>query len=244
MKDFHIHSSFSFDSSTQIEKYIDIAIKNNFEAICFTEHDEILQTDQIFKNYIQNIQKKLYTNNLQIFSGIEFDIVNINFLKKEIYDQLDFILCSFHQNSKTPVEYYINLYKLLLDNNNFNKIDCIAHIDFPLRYSVFASSFFEQFEEVSFFYLERILQILVENKISLEINAENFLSPYKDIAFRFWKKLIQIYRRKNGYLFTFGSDSHSIDDFINTINNRNEILSELELNENDFVSYKNHKITQ
>jgi len=242
MNDFHIHSNFSFDSSTPIEKYVDFANNSGYSSLCFTEHDMILESDEFLSNYLQNIKKFNTGKQINVFAGIEIEINKIFSLNIKIYNELDFILCSFHQNSKTPIDYYINFYKLLSESKDLDRIDSIAHIDFPLRYSNFAESFFYNFEQNSFFYIEKILDIMTKNRISLEINIENFLSSYKEISFKFWKKLIEIYKNKNGFLFTFGSDSHSLDDFVLATNKRKIVLQELNLIEEDFVSYKKHKI--
>lgn len=242
MKDFHIHSSFSFDSSTCIAKYVDFAKNFGYNYLCFTEHDMILESNEILNNYLQNAKKYNLSKQINVLFGIEIEINKISSLNLQTYNELDFILASFHQNCKTPIDYYINFYKLISESKDLAKIDSIAHIDFPLRYSAFAESFFDNFEQNSFFYLEKILDIMIKNNISLEVNIENLLSSNFETSFKFWRKLIEIYRRKNGFLFTFGSDSHSLDDFILATNKRKIVLEELNLVEKDFVAYKKHKI--
>lgn len=242
MNDSHIHSYFSFDSRTSIESYIDFADKNNFKAICFTEHDEILDSQDLFEKYLKHINKCSNRTHIEILAGIELDIMNISKINLNIYNSLDFILLSYHQSCRTPIEYYANLYNLLLNCEIFSFFDSLAHIDFPLRYSNFSSLFEDQFENESFYYIEKILIFLIENNKALEINTENFLTANKNISIKFWNKVIDFYKKNNGKLLTYGSDSHNMDDFINSILNRNSILLNLRLTDSDLISYKNHKI--
>lgn len=242
MKDFHIHTIFSFDSSTPPEAYIDYAMKNNFNSICFTEHDEILDSSELFEKYLLNIKKIQSKYNLLISIGIELDITQISKISNKIFDSTDFILGSFHQNSKTPVDYYANFYNILMSENKLNLIDSIAHIDFPLRYSNFAQSFFEQFSQSSFYYIEQIINLIFEKKIILELNSENFFGTNEDESIEFWKRIIEIYKKIGGKYFTYGSDSHNLNDFVNNITNRETLLNALGLKESEFITYKNHKI--
>lgn len=242
MKDFHLHSTFSFDGTGSIDDYFNLARTNNYKAICFTEHDEILESLDSFQNYIYYITRfQNKDENTIILKGLEIDINKILYVDNGVYNNLDFILCSLHFNAKTPVEYYRKLFELLSNKRIMNKFDSIAHIDFPLRYSIFASSFFKEFYKDSFFYIERILNLLINNNKSLELNTANFLGENKEISFKFWNELLNIFEHNNGALLTIGSDSHSIDDFIKSTKNRNSILNELGLNEDDFIIYKNHK---
>lgn len=242
MKDLHIHTIFSFDGKAKIESYINFAKQNFFDTIGFAEHDEIIDSMTLFKNYLNTISKNDKKTNVNILSGIELDIKNISNLSSFIYNSLDFILCSYHLICKTPTEYYINFYNLLLDKKIFSLFDVLAHIDFPLRYNLFANSFFDQFSKDSFQYIEKILLLLINNNKSLEINSGIFFRDYKDVATKFWQKVIEIYKKNKGYLFTFGSDSHNLDDFILSISHRKEILNLLGLDESDFMSYKKHKV--
>ncbi len=242
MKDFHLHSTFSFDGTSSIENYLEFADKNNYLAICFTEHDELLEITDNFQNYIDAIKKNSSQYKTTLYAGIEAEINNLTDIENNTYDKLDFILCSFHQNSKTPIDYYINFFDLLNDESIFDRFDAIAHLDFPLRYNDFAINFFQYFSNISFVYIEKILQKLAKKEKALEINIENFLGKNKEISLKFWKNIIDIFKKNGGLYFTYGSDSHSLNNFMNSTKIRKSIIESLGLNESDFVIFDNHKI--
>ena len=79
----HLHSKYSFDCLTSPEKLVDMAIKNNIDILCITDHDTIQGSV-----HAQKYAQKRYGDALQIIIGAEYktdcgDIIGLN-LKTEI----------------------------------------------------------------------------------------------------------------------------------------------------------------
>lgn len=80
----HLHSKYSFDCLTSPEKLVDMAIKNNIDILCITDHDTIKGSI-----HAQKYAQKRYGDALKVIIGAEYktdcgDIIGLN-LKTEIY---------------------------------------------------------------------------------------------------------------------------------------------------------------
>ncbi len=80
----HLHSKYSFDCLTSPEKLVDMAIENNIDVLCITDHDSIQGSV-----HAQKYAQKRYGDALHIIIGAEYktdcgDIIGLN-LKEEIH---------------------------------------------------------------------------------------------------------------------------------------------------------------
>ena len=79
----HLHSKYSFDCFTSPEKLVDMAIENNIDVLCITDHDTIQGSV-----HAQKYAQKRYGDALKVIIGAEYktdygDIIGLN-LKEEI----------------------------------------------------------------------------------------------------------------------------------------------------------------
>src|SRR5699024_7119883 len=80
--DYHIHTDFSADCSTPMEKAIEKAIEDGLKAICFTDHmdyhapDRTLTFDLQLPAYEQKItdMRSLYSDRIAIKKGVEIGV--------------------------------------------------------------------------------------------------------------------------------------------------------------------------
>lgn len=78
----HLHSKYSFDCLTSPEKLVDLAIKNNIDVLCITDHDTIQGSI-----HAQKYAQKRYGNALKVIIGAEYktdcgDIIGLNLIEE------------------------------------------------------------------------------------------------------------------------------------------------------------------
>lgn len=227
MFDYHMHSDFSEDCSTPMEKTIQVAIEKGFTEICFTEHIDYDYPDPDFTfdldtvNYerkIRALQEK-YAGEITIKKGVEIGI------QPHLFDRyhdlfaretFDFIICSLHTADKkdlhngdffegrTPEEAYQFYYEeLLYCVTHFDHYSVLGHIDLVKRYQKLTSDV--NFHEV----MREIFRTIIPKGKGIEVNASGFAyglesaMPSKDI--------LQLYRDCGGEIVTIGSDAHQAE---------------------------------
>lgn len=224
MFDFHMHSDFSEDCETPMEKTIESAIEKGFTKICFTEHVDYDYPDPDFtfdldtENYdrkIREMQRK-YENKIAIKKGIEIGIQPHLF---ERYEQLlnretfDFIICSMHASDRkdlhngdffegrTPTEAYRFYYEELLHCvKYFDRYSILGHLDLVKRYKTLDTD--ENFHDI----IREIFKIIIPKGKGIEVNTSGFAyglgsqMPSRDI--------LELYFDLGGEIVTIGSDAH------------------------------------
>ncbi|HEY4602431.1 MAG TPA: histidinol-phosphatase HisJ family protein [Cerasibacillus sp.] len=225
MIDYHIHSNFSADCETPMEKTIEIAIEKGFSEICFTEHidydypDSTITFEFNLDAYDQKIKamQVAYADRLAIKKGVEIG-VQPHLLKQ--YDDLlrkesfDFIICSMHTTDRKTL-HYGNLFKdrtteeaflkyyeeLLYCAKHFNHYSVLGHLDLVKRYT--KDNVNHDFHDL----IEDIFKELIPKGKGIEINTSSFrygmdtIMPSIDI--------LKLYKKMGGEIITLGSDSHS-----------------------------------
>src|SRR5690625_212835 len=158
MFDYHMHSDFSADCDTPMEKTIEFAIKKGLKEICFTEHsdydypDPTIEFDLDLEKYAEEIKRAQakYNGKIVIKNGIE---VGIQPHVLDYYNHLlnkntfDFVICSMHAadkknlhrgdffNNRTAVEAYELYYEeLLYCVQHFDQFSVLGHLDLVKRY--------------------------------------------------------------------------------------------------------------
>lgn len=225
--DYHMHSDFSEDCFTPMEKTIESAIQKGLTEICFTEHmdydypdpDFAFELDvRAYDKKIKEMQAK-YTDKITIKKGIEIGVQphvleqNKQLIQKEDFD---FVICSLHAANKkdlhngdffknrTPREAYQYFYEeLLYCVENFDDYNILGHIDLVKRYKKLDTD--EKFHEI----LREIFNIIIPKGKGIEVNASGFAyglgtaMPSLDI--------LQLYKECGGEIITVGSDAHEAD---------------------------------
>lgn len=227
--DFHVHSSFSGDSDTEMELMIKQAISLNLDSLCITEHyDEDLVIDGVvpnlldFEGYQEHLLelKDKYSKEIDLLLGIEFGIQPYLYPRlSEVARQIpfDFILCSNHvvngmdpytkeyYNGKSKQQAYQEYFEeLLMNATNFQDYDVYGHLDYVIRYGPYEEKqyLYKDFTDV----LDALLKIIIHNGKGIELNTSGYRyqlgNPHPTI------EVIKRYRELGGEIITIGSDAH------------------------------------
>ncbi len=229
--DYHVHSSFSFDSDESPENIIKQALQLNMKQICFTDHQDylwpiegespFLDFNKYF-NTLSSLQEK-YKHQIEILIGIEIGFTKENAsLNKELVNRypFDFVIGSCHvvdnmdpyykefwqgRDDRDAFELYFNT--LLTGLKNFNSFDTIGHLDYIVRYSPNKDANYSPLDYQDI--IDEILKLIIDKNIKLEINTANlskgftYPNPQTDI--------IKRYKELGGEYVTVGSDAHKAE---------------------------------
>lgn len=226
MFDQHVHSNFSFDSNEALENYINVSNKND---IVTTEHLDFANPIINYKDssieylkYIKEITSlnKKYSN--KFFSGIEIGYTPNS--EKRIEDFLkdknfNLKLLSIHQNglydymcvNKKLIslealiqEYFEQMIQALESSIEFN---VLAHFEYGIR---IVDISVVDFDNLASKFLNKIIELIIKKEIAFEVNTK---SMYKYKKENLYSYMIEKYLKKDGKLFTLGSDAHNIKDY-------------------------------
>ncbi|WP_337019141.1 histidinol-phosphatase HisJ family protein [Oceanobacillus massiliensis] len=224
MFDYHIHSDFSADCNTAMERTIEKAIAMGLEEICFTEHIDYDYPDKdwIFEFDLSQYDKKIkemqhtYMNQIRIKKGVEIGLQPHllsryeSLMKTEVFD---FVICSMHSTDGKDLHsggffegltveeaygiYFQELYECIKEYKGFS---ILGHIDLVKRYSKEKSK--ESFHGI----IGDIFKEIIPAGKGIELNTSGFRygldngMPSKDI--------LELYKNCGGEIITLGSDSH------------------------------------
>lgn len=223
LADYHMHTSFSDDSSYPMRDCIERAIALGFNEICFTEHIDYGCSTAFCcdcDTYLKTVREyqKIYDGKITLKFGIEFGAQahHKNYFQN-IFDRypFDFVLLSFHQvedkelwnndfqDGKTQEEYnriyFDEMYKTA------ETLDCfsvLAHMDLMRRYDKHGEYPFEKSREQ----IEQILKLVIEKGKGIEVNTSSFRYQLNDLMPA--TPILKLYRELGGEIITIGSDSH------------------------------------
>lgn len=225
MFDYHIHSDFSADCETPMEKTIEKAIEIGLKEICFTDHLDYDYPDKdwvfefgatSYDEKIKAVQEK-YKQDIIIKKGVEIGLQPHLLKRYEILleeESFDFVICSLHATEgkdlhsgeffkgKTVEEAYDIYYKELLQCiMGFNHYSVLGHLDLVKRYTEEKSKL--DFHDI----IEEIFQVIIPRGKGIEVNTSGYryglgsAMPSIDI--------LKLYKDCGGEIVTLGSDSHS-----------------------------------
>ena len=247
--DYHVHSSFSFDSEETLDNIIKKAVSLNMKQIAITDHqdfnwpvkDESPYID--FNMYFDTLNRYAdrYKNKIQILKGVELGItrdnvqlcrellnnVNFDFVigSCHVVDNMDPYYCSFWE-SHTDREAFELYFSTLLDAlHGFNSIDTLGHLDYIVRYSPNKDANYCVFDYMDV--IDEILKFIIAHYIKLEINTAglakglDFPNPHTDI--------IKRYTELGGKYVTIGSDAHKACDIGSGFNKIEDIANRYNL---------------
>ena len=223
LADYHMHTSFSDDSTYPMKDCIEKAISLGFDEICFTEHIDygcptaFCCDCEEYLNTVKKYQKE-YEGIITLKYGIEFGAqAHHKDYFQRIFDKypFDFVLLSFHQvqdkelwnrdfqNGKTQDEYNRIYYEEML--KTAKTLDCfsvLAHMDLMRRYDDYGEYPFEKSKDQ----IEEILKYIIENGKGIEVNTSSFRYKLQDLTPS--TPIIKLYKELGGEIITIGSDSH------------------------------------
>ena len=233
--DYHMHSSFSGDSSAPMADMAKHALALGLTHICFTEHydpDYIypageegmfeLNTDSYLYELIK--QKSKYNGQLEIAFGVELGLQP--HLKRQLAlyaksHDFDFIIGSSHLcNRKDPYypvffegrsedEAHQEYFEAVLECvKTLPYFDVYGHLDYVVRYGPTKNDSYTYQKHADVF--DKILSVLIENGKGIELNTGGFRSglsqPNPCV------EILKRYRALGGEIITVGSDAHAPKD--------------------------------
>lgn len=245
--DCHVHSEFSADSDTPMERQIERAIQSGLKILTFTDHydldfPKLDGQDFLFDipEYFDKItsMRQRYEGKIQIRYGIELGIqphLGMECHKiSELYDW-DFIIASTHLifgldpyykevfEKYTEKECYEEYFRLTYENmKTFSEYSTYGHLDYIVRYGPNKNReySYERYKE----WIDKCLMHLIEQGKALEVNTSGYRSglgyanPQADVLVR--------YRELGGELLTIGSDSHAPEQIAYDFKRAEQMLKE------------------
>lgn len=232
--DYHLHSSFSGDSDTPMEKMIERGIALGLKQICFTDHmdyeypkrymEEGLSFEfdvEAYFNTITNLKTR-YQDQIEILAGIELGV------KPEIVSRLnnlvtsypfDFVIASSHlldnydpyfpdywNEIHNDMDYAIRRYFQSIKENVevFSNFDVYGHLDYIVRY-VPDSNFSYEPERYQEDIDSMLLAIINAGK-GIEVNTAGlkYGLPFAHPKQEILARFLEL----DGKYFTVGSDAH------------------------------------
>lgn len=230
--DTHMHCCYSEDAkpNSSVKAICKSAIDRNIDVIALTDHVDYFFGDKPRITFDIDSRKEdikyckgLYSNKLELLSGVELGEIHA---KKEALDYIDAndfdtVIGSLHvcrqfdedmyfldYNSFDNKEFLHNYFEEVKVMAEFGKFDVLAHLDYPLRVMKNENNnpSFDGFEAD----IEPILKAIIERDIALEINAASIFGWQK--GFGLPKFVLDMYKNLGGSMISIGSDSHCADD--------------------------------
>lgn len=224
--DYHMHSSFSTDSKSEMEDMVLKSIDLGLNEICFTDHvDYGIDTDICFNidynKYFEKIDflKNKYRNQINIKKGIEFGLQGhvIEDCSKDANTYpFDFIICSVHAINKLDLynggffkdisqhqayeSYYNELYNIV---KSYKHYSVLGHLDLIKRYGDYDKLLDDRlYSDI----IESILKQAIHDGKGIEVNTSCFRYNLPDLTPS--RYILKMYKELGGEIITTGSDSH------------------------------------
>lgn len=223
LADYHMHTSFSDDSTYPMEEEVKKAIALGLDEICFTEHVDygVKTTDNCdYPAYVKEFQrcKEKFKDQISIKFGIEFgmQVHTIPQFQRD-FDQydFDFVILSCHQvedkefwrqefqQGKTQKEYNEKYYQEILGvMQNYNDYSILGHLDMIKRYDEAGDYPFEKVKGI----ITEILELAIKQDKGIEVNTSCFRYGINDLTPS--REILRLYKDLGGKIITIGSDSH------------------------------------
>lgn len=246
--DCHMHSSFSADSDTPMEKMIEKAISLGLDGICFTEHldpDYPETPDHIdfsldipaYHETLLSLQEK-YKNSLDVRFGIELGLQTHleNYFRGLLKETpFDFVIGSSHVvhgydpyypeffQGRRESSAYMEYFESILENIAFfSEMDVYGHIDYVVRYGPNKNREYSygRYQDI----LDEILRRLISKGVGIELNTGGYhyglREPNPCMA------VIRRYRQLGGEIITIGADAHTPDNIGSSFDKAAAVLQE------------------
>lgn len=230
--DFHLHSSFSGDSEAPMESMIRRGIELGLKRMCFTEHLDFdfpvsestpagffeVNTDSYLYELLRC--REVFRREIGILFGVELGLQGhlgeIQAAYTASHD-FDFIIGSSHLSKgqdpyqasfwegRSEEAAYREYFSSIIENlETFTDFDVYGHLDYVVRYGPNQDRYYtyEKYRDL----FERMLDLLLENGIGIEINTGGIGYGLKDL--HPCREVLMRYREKGGEIVTVGSDAH------------------------------------
>lgn len=228
--DYHMHSWNSSDGRNSILDMCDKAVAVGLKEIAITDHFEPTSGNEKYSNYKPDSYfldmlkaRTIFGTQLKIKHAVElgqphlYPEYSLKLIESYPYD---YVLASVHKmkgdtdfgeiiyNQNNKAKYCIRYLEELKSLAEWNKFDCIGHLDLVKRYAsqynvkVNLMDYREQLEE--------ILKILIKNGKGIEINTSGLRQHAKECLPGI--DIVKFYRQLGGEIITVGSDAHSAED--------------------------------
>ena len=238
--DYHVHSYYSDDSNTSMERQIKRACELGLDEICFTDHvDYGVRFDDIdYPRYFAEIDglREKYAGKIVVRSGLECGVQTHTIPEYEsLYEtysgDIDFILLSIHQADnlcfwnqeyqagKSQDEYNRGYYEELLRVVcAYQDYSVLAHMDLMTRYDMAGPYPFARVKDI----IAEILTEVINNGKGIEINTSSWRYGLADTQPS--REILRLYYDLGGEIITLGSDSHSPEYIYDHMSEAREIL--------------------
>lgn len=223
LADYHMHTSYSNDSTYPMEEAIKRAIFLGIEEICFTEHSDYGTMGNYvvdYNAYYQAYQmlKDKYQNQITIKFGCEFGVQvhTIDNYKKDFKKYpFDFIILSNHQvgdkefwtqefqKGKSQEQYNREYYQAILEViKKFDGYSVLGHLDMIKRYDEVGNFPDEKVKDI----ITEILNHVISHGKGIELNTSCFRYGLSDLTPSI--QILKWYYELGGKVITIGSDTH------------------------------------
>ena len=225
----HVHGYLSSDSVLDYRELCNKALQNEYRAIAFTEHfdlvdSEILEYGIISLNKYFSLIDKLRVEfpELQIIRGVELgEPHRVGELSQRLFREQkpDYIIGSLHV-TKRRVNVSVKIHKPMSDKEiagyyeeNLEMVeqggfDTLGHLGIYKRGLVSPQKIPKK---TVFFYLDKIFTEIISKNICLEINNSGYKRNFNDLIPE--TEVLARYRDMGGELITIASDSHDLEQF-------------------------------
>lgn len=228
--DYHMHSLNSSDGKSSIYEMCMSAIASGMKEIAVTDHFEPSLGNEKYSfykpgDYFLDILKAgfIFNKDIKIKCGVELGQPH---LYPEYSEKLvesypyDYVLASVHKmkdnrdfgeiayNRENVSSYCIKYLDELAQLAQWNKFDCIGHLDLVKRY---ASNYDTNARLMDYKEkLEEILKIIIGNGKGIEVNTSGLRQSAAECLPDL--DIISFYRELGGEIITVGSDAHTAND--------------------------------
>lgn len=230
--DFHLHSSFSSDSTAPLETMILQGINLGLKIMCMTEHLDYDYPDnpegcdflldfESYRNELFRLKEK-YQDNIEVLFGIEMGLMpHLSKRYQQVADAypFDFIIGSSHlidgidpyepvyfqkYDSKKGIYRYFESILENIDNCQDLDYQVYGHLDYVIRYAPEKNTnfHFSDYKDI----LDEILKKLIFSGKGIEVNTAGLKyglgQPNPHID------ILKRYHELGGSILTIGSDGH------------------------------------
>lgn len=250
--DMHTHSRSSHDSVCEVSDMQSAMQKNGLTGFAVTDHCDIeyYETQNLDEIFLQSVTDAIEADKngkTRVLCGVEigegfwhpfetnriigkfnFDVIigsvhAVRFNNYYMpYSKIDFSKLG----NEATLQYLDSYFDDILFMITHCDIDVLAHLTCPLRYingkyglNIDPDRYMEK--------IERILKIIIERKIALEVNTSCVYDGSGYCEFMPTIDIIKMYRDMGGYLITTGSDAHIAQNAANKFDTLYKTLKEL-----------------
>ncbi len=234
MLDYHVHTSFSFDSRTSPAEYLIAAEALGVREVCFTDHLDrefhlpgVEHVDTDFSAREASLDSIRYSGKTRFKRGIEVGLLP----KAAVYEEskriierfgFDYVIASVHilgeatdpyapeyYESRTREEGYIEYLERVYECiGAFQNFDAVGHLFYPARCCPFEERDFRLSDAPEL--VDAIFKLLISRGQTLEINTQDFRRAIDRASYA------AVYRRfaeLGGEFLTVGTDAHGMNRF-------------------------------